>query len=451
MVRPKNLRCFFILTIFIFTVFVITHYNTFQRIYRPVKYPIDGEEQIPKGEKNLTNITSIHVHQPGPIRMVQEVDCQQIIEGNEDYIAHASEIMNNTMYTFLSDSEIEELALNCDRFLATFDYNRFIVSQIELDYPIAYSILTHKDVVQTEKLLRAIYRPHNVYCIHVDRSSSPSLHNAIKAISKCLSNVFVASKLENVIYEGYSRLKADLNCMTDLLNYSNVNWKYVINLPAKEYPLKTNSEIVKVLQILNGTNSIESYYDEASHYRTNQTYKENYKKSKLELTGKIKAPPPHNVTVAKGSAYGTFSRRFVEFALRNPKARDILKWTEDTLSPDETFWATLAFNKELGAPGIQYLASGVPNRKLWLWITVGVMWESKGPKREVCHGMYVRNICVFGLGDLNKIVQEKTLFINKFYHDYQPFALMCMEEWYFNKTFTTVPFESYFYKRLIKS
>lgn len=65
--------------------------------------------------------------------------------------------------------------------------------------------------------------------------------------------------------------------------------------------------------------------------------------------------------------------------------------------------------------------------------------------------MYVRNICVFGLGDLNKIVQEKTLFINKFYHYYQPFALMCMEEWYFNKTFTTVPFESYYYNRLIKS
>uniref|UniRef100_K1Q3I5 N-acetyllactosaminide beta-1,6-N-acetylglucosaminyl-transferase n=1 Tax=Magallana gigas TaxID=29159 RepID=K1Q3I5_MAGGI len=200
--------------------------------------------------------------------------------------------------------------------------------------------------------------------------------------------------------------------------------------------------------ILNGTNSIESFYDEATHYRTNQTYQENYKTSKLELTGKIKAPPPHNVTVAKGSAYGTFSRSFVEFALRNPKARDILKWTEDTLSPDETFWATLAFNKDLGAPGIQHLASGVPNPKSW--ITVGVMWESKGPAREVCHGMYVRNICVFGLGDLNKIVQEKTLFINKFYHYYQPFALMCMEEWYFNKTFTTVPFESYYYNRLIK-
>nr|XP_034301699.1 N-acetyllactosaminide beta-1,6-N-acetylglucosaminyl-transferase isoform X1 [Crassostrea gigas] len=448
---PRHQIIFFLLpTILIYTVFVIiiAHYSTFQGRHRPKTIKTYGKP-LSKGQTFLPNMTLRYVRNPGPMKIVQEVDCQQIIEGKDDYIAHVSELMKEMEYTFLSDSEIEELAMNCDKFLNTFDYNRFIVSQIELDFPIAYSILTYKDVVQTEKLLRAIYRPHNVYCIHVDRSSGLSLHNAIKAISKCLSNVFVASTLEDVIYEGYSRLKADLNCMSDLLNYSDVNWKYLINLPSQEYPLKTNSEIVKVLHTLNGTNSIESYYYEATHYRINQTYQENYKTSKLELTGEIKAPPPHNVTVAKGSAYGTFSRRFVEFALRNPKARDILKWTEDTLSPDETFWATLAFNKNLGAPGIQYSASGVPNPKSW--ITVGVMWQSKGPTREVCHGMYVRNVCVFGLGDLNKIVQEKTLFINKFYHYYQPFALMCMEEWYFNKTFTTVPFESYYYNRLIKS
>ena len=45
---------------------------------------------------------------------------------------------------------------------------------------------------------------------------------------------------------------------------------------------------------------------------------------------------------------------FVDFAVNDMKAREILKWTEDTFSPDETYWATLAMNKRLGTPGIKY-------------------------------------------------------------------------------------------------
>ena len=36
------------------------------------------------------------------------------------------------------------------------------------EFPIAFSILYYKDLVQVERLLRAIYRPNNVYCLHMD-------------------------------------------------------------------------------------------------------------------------------------------------------------------------------------------------------------------------------------------------------------------------------------------
>ena len=36
-------------------------------------------------------------------------------------------------------------------------------------FPIAYSLLMHKEVEQAERLLRAIYRPQNSYCIHIDK------------------------------------------------------------------------------------------------------------------------------------------------------------------------------------------------------------------------------------------------------------------------------------------
>ena len=60
---------------------------------------------------------------------------------------------------------------------------------------------------KVEILLRAIYRPHNQYCIHVDSKMSSSLKQAIWDLVRCFDNVFVASKLENVVYAGFSRLQ----------------------------------------------------------------------------------------------------------------------------------------------------------------------------------------------------------------------------------------------------
>ncbi len=39
----------------------------------------------------------------------------------------------------------------------------------ERGFPLAFSVLLYEEAEQAERLLRAVYRPHNVYCIHVDR------------------------------------------------------------------------------------------------------------------------------------------------------------------------------------------------------------------------------------------------------------------------------------------
>jgi hypothetical protein len=292
-------------------------------------------------------------HRGHPLgRIVHEVDCQQIIDGDDVYISLANITMSELHYTFPTDKELGDIAQNCEKFLGIHNYEYFTVSHAELDFPIAYTILTYKDAVQTEKLLRAIYRPHNSYCIHIDRSADSALLYAMKSIANCLTNVFVASKLEDVIYAGFSRLQADLNCMSDLLATTDVKWRYVINLPSQEFPLKTNAEIVKILTIYNGTNSIESVYDHNTLYRYNETYTIN--DGKLEPTGEMKDPPPYNITIGKGSVYGVFSRDFVNYSINDVRARGILKWLEDTYSPDESFWATLVLNEHLDAPGVNY-------------------------------------------------------------------------------------------------
>lgn len=108
------------------------------------------------------------------------------------------------------------------------------------NFPIAFSILVYNNVEQFERFLHVLYEPTNVYCIHIDAKSSDTIKRAIMSIVNCFDNVFVTTHLERIIYAGYSRLKADLNCIHDLLNLNNlidrhenlihkrlIEWKYI--------------------------------------------------------------------------------------------------------------------------------------------------------------------------------------------------------------------------------
>lgn len=64
-------------------------------------------------------------------------------------------------------------------------------------------------------------------------------------------------------------------------------------------------------------------------------------------------------------------------------------------------------------------------------ITRYVIWKGEGIP---CHGFFVRDVCIFGVGDLPRMSTSRTLFVNKFYYDYQPMALTCMEERHYNWT-----------------
>ena len=112
---------------------------------------------------------------------------------------------------------------------------------------------------QVERLLRAIYRPQNVYCIHVDLNSPAEVHAGMLSLARCFPNVFIASKLEYVVYAGFSRLQADINCMSDHVKRDD-RWRYLINVAGEAFPLRTNAEIVKILKIYNGANDIEGVY-----------------------------------------------------------------------------------------------------------------------------------------------------------------------------------------------
>ena len=169
----------------------------------------------------------------------------------------AKKWMDQYRPTFLEGEQFKSQLRSCEVFKRDRGYHLEALSEEEANFPIAFNIIMHKDISQVEKLLRTIYRPQNIYCIHIDAKSTESLVSAVRTLANCFQNVFVASKLERIVYAGFSRLQADINCMKDLVQHKQHKWNYLFNLAGQALPLKSNAELVKILKIYNGSNDIE--------------------------------------------------------------------------------------------------------------------------------------------------------------------------------------------------
>ncbi|XP_069764686.1 beta-1,3-galactosyl-O-glycosyl-glycoprotein beta-1,6-N-acetylglucosaminyltransferase 7-like isoform X2 [Narcine bancroftii] len=290
------------------------------------------------------------------------------------------------------------LPVNCSRLLAERSYITQPLSQEEASFPLAYILVVHKNLQTLEWLFRAIYMPQNVYCIHVDKKTPAGFRRAVAQLAACFDNVFLASQAESVVYGGFSRLQADLNCMEELV-LSRVHWKYALNLCGQDFPLKTNRELVRLLKQRWKNKNITPGILQPDHikHRTTYVHREYISPAEsyvIKTQFRKTAAPPHRLKLYFGSAYYALTREFVDFVLRDKRAQDLLRWSRDTYSPDEHYWVTLSR----------------------------------------LSGHYVRNICVYGLGDLEWLVQRDSLFANKFEVENHPLMAQCMERWLRRKT-----------------
>ncbi|KFO33782.1 N-acetyllactosaminide beta-1,6-N-acetylglucosaminyl-transferase, isoform B [Fukomys damarensis] len=232
---------------------------------------------------------------------------------------------------------------SCKGYLTQAHYITAPLSQEEAEFPLAYVMVIHHNFDTFARLFRAIFMPQNVYCVHVDEKATVEFKSSVQRLLSCFSNAFLASKMEPVVYAGFSRLQADLNCLRDLVA-SQVPWKYVINTCGQDFPLKTNREIVQYLKGFRGKNLTPGVLPPAHAVgRTKFVHREHLglERSYVIRTTALKPPPPHNLTIYFGSAYVALSREFASFVLRDPRAVDLLQWSKDTFSPDEHFWVTL--------------------------------------------------------------------------------------------------------------
>ncbi|XP_070809750.1 beta-1,3-galactosyl-O-glycosyl-glycoprotein beta-1,6-N-acetylglucosaminyltransferase 3 [Pituophis catenifer annectens] len=331
------------------------------------------------------------------------------------------------------------LTKDCQNFKERRRFVGFYLSEEEENFPIAYSMVIHENIEMFERLLRSIFAPQNVYCVHVDRKSPELFQKAVRAIVSCFDNVFLASKQESVVYASWSRVQADLNCMKDLLQ-SKVRWRYLLNTCGTDFPIKTNTEIVRALKLLNGKNNMES--EKPSSYKRNRWKYHHEVTNAIVQTKVTKSPPPQNSPMFTGNAYIVVTREFVQHLFTDPSARRLIEWSKDTYSPDEHLWATLHRMPEV--PG------SVPSSDKFDLTDMNaiarvVKWAysegdvSKGAPYPQCTGAYKRAVCVYGFGDLRWLLSQHHLFANKFDPSVDDYVIQCLEEYLRHKAIYQKP------------
>lgn len=343
--------------------------------------------------------------------------CETLFLANEsstiDY-----EKLSKTSTRFLDWTTFNDSA-RCERFKQIEGHNMWSSTE-EIQYPLAYIILIYSDPILVARFLRLVYRPQNLYCIHIDRKSSYYYRDKIGRMAQCFGkNVVIVDFNESIDIQWgyYSMLEAYMACAKLLLKNKQIPWKYVINVGGKELPLRTNWEIVRALKAINNSNLLEAL--ELSKTNPNRIPVENVSFS---------------VTWYKGSFLVVLRREFVKFMLTDPKAielRNLLEGERNLAKhPDETYFSTLAYNPSLNAPGAckQFHPQSDADQRTHL-LTRFVIWSPN----PCISNLSIRSICMLGVRHVPILVRRPELFANKFVMDFQPLAYDCMEHWIIRK------------------
>ena len=323
---------------------------------------------------------------------------------------------------------------SCDIIREEFS-NSFYVSPVEKNFPIAYILIVYSNAGQVIRLLKAIYRPQNTYCIHPDARQGTEFSGIFQAISRCLDNVFVVSRPISVYYGHHTIMDAQLNCMDDLMKRPKGSWKYVINLCGREVPLKTNREIVESLTKLKGYSAVLSSNLTSNAVRRRFAYKYKlWKDGLMHVTSKLQKKAPFGIKIYKSMNFLAGSYAFVEFILNDDRAKALSNYLRTAYAPEEHFYASLyelpdARGAKPKEDTIAYI--DIPEIDRYIWI---ISNYQKSHASKLCPGKkIVHRICILTAPDMEHVVdavkaRRPTFFFNKYFLEWDPTVVDCMEE-----------------------
>ncbi|CAJ0936045.1 unnamed protein product, partial [Mesorhabditis belari] len=350
-------------------------------------------------------------------------DCQRLFAGDIDYIEELEH------YGKIKAKELP-VEPNCSKLRA-----RVIGDHPapDLNYSIAFARNVYTDYELLETILGVTYSPTNHYCFHVDIKSTQRFKTQMSYLEKCLPNVHLAPNYLNTTSSGHNNNRAHLLCLELLLKYQN--WEYVLMLQNHDLVAHTNSELSKMLSLLNGTNDFNLDNMIWGRVRANQSF------TMDDLNFFTKHTPlsfPERETAkldfAKGLEQATLNRAAVDWMINRVNISTLLDRFDDRklYAVDEQFFATLQNSETLRMPG-GYHSSCLRNRgnKFFTYLTRHTRWTFD---RSCKHNRHW--ICLYGIEDLweAREIARKHFTLNKFVASHDFGAIICMAESLFNRT-----------------
>ena len=359
-------------------------------------------------------------------------NCSKLMAGNVTKIERTIRPLNRRKNAYHTTANFSK----CTHIMTEFNDN-FYVSNSERSFPIAFVLVVHTNAKQTLRFLKAIYRSHNIYCIHPDAKSGKSFTDIFKLVSRCLPNVFIPSVVHKVNYpSGSTILKAQMSCLKELEANHYTKWKYVVNLCGRELPLQTNRYIVETLMGMKNRSivkviPIDFHTLEGRFAKIAKLPKCHFKVAFYQKHEKFLHR--YGIKLYKSMAYNALSLRFVRYLLHNQTMQLLTKWMVDSCKiPEEHLYATAYMMP--GAPGgfFELETKDVKtlpevSKSIWKHAKMSPYYV-KGKK---CSGRSVHQVCILTTSDLplvKQAMEQNTWFFNKYFMEEDHVVMDCVEE-----------------------
>ncbi|GMT14064.1 hypothetical protein PFISCL1PPCAC_5361, partial [Pristionchus fissidentatus] len=302
-------------------------------------------------------------------------------------------------------------------------------------YPMAYAKVVHENYEFLEEQLAVTYSEENWYCFAPDVKATPEFHSRFTQLAFCLPNVVLAGKEYKTDSAGHYHTHAFFDCLRHL---QSKDWNYIIFLQNNDIMIKSNREIIRIMQTMNGANDIElmqcSKDGRCDNLETNL--------GKLDLcpttlnASDRNTCGKKNVTWGKGSVQVTLSRRTADFLTDNVDYQPLQdELNKNGYGIDEVFLQTLIVTKELGIPGsypYRCLDEHPVSVNKHIFMTRLTHW---GGHDDACGSGYWRHgLCVFGVEDLPYLSGVDYTMANKLMSDFDYAAISCIGELLYNRT-----------------